>query len=387
MNSATVKQEPGTHKKCHQYKQRFKNSWLSGEFSPWLSRNPQDTDRPFCLCCQRKLEGGIAHIRRHAASINHKKRAEGIDGHNIDSKLDFGPHLDSENSLHVDEDHGFKESIKKKSYVSADNINLEDSAHDSYLGQHQLNIDEGNGFEESTKKKNYAPGNRINIEDSSHDSYLGQHQLNVNEADDFNESIKKKNYVADNNMHIEDPPHDSYLGQQLNINESHEFKESVKKKSYVSANNINLEDSAHDSFIGQQQLDINEGNCFKESIKKKSYASDHNIQVEDSSHHQISINQISVSQSYLTFNDAAVSQQGCSSFPPTSSIDIIEQQGCSSFPPTSSINGVEHIEMQSLQHAPLSYHNINVTPGESLVQTAGAWQHENHEPIIFGVSF
>ena len=58
------------------YKQKFRDAWLSKEFNPWLERSYQDPDRPYCLFCEKQLEGGIVHLRRHAKSIIHKKKEE-----------------------------------------------------------------------------------------------------------------------------------------------------------------------------------------------------------------------------------------------------------------------------------------------------------------------
>ena len=37
------------------YKQKFRNCWLQTEFTPWISRNPDDPDKPYCLYCKRKI--------------------------------------------------------------------------------------------------------------------------------------------------------------------------------------------------------------------------------------------------------------------------------------------------------------------------------------------
>ena len=74
------------------YKQKFRNCWLQTEFTPWISRNPDDPEKPYCLYCKRKLEGGVAHLRRHAKSTYHKKREEQV---NIDATQAETDHIPS----------------------------------------------------------------------------------------------------------------------------------------------------------------------------------------------------------------------------------------------------------------------------------------------------
>jgi len=63
-------------KKSKRYKQRFRECWLNSEYSSWLRRHPSDTDMALCAYCDRKLTGNISHIKRHASSTLHQKRAE-----------------------------------------------------------------------------------------------------------------------------------------------------------------------------------------------------------------------------------------------------------------------------------------------------------------------
>lgn len=81
---SSIKQEKGSTSsstkvtspsKSKYYKQKFRASWLGEEFSPWLTRNPSNPDGPYCVFCERKLEGGISHIRRHARSSMHRKKS------------------------------------------------------------------------------------------------------------------------------------------------------------------------------------------------------------------------------------------------------------------------------------------------------------------------
>lgn len=60
-------------KKPKIYKQKIRPCWMSGEFSEWLIRSPNNHDAPYCKVCWRKIEGGVCHLRRHSSSSLHKK--------------------------------------------------------------------------------------------------------------------------------------------------------------------------------------------------------------------------------------------------------------------------------------------------------------------------
>ena len=89
--------------KSKYYKQKFRNCWLSEEFSPWLIRNPNNPERPYCIYCDRKLEGGIAHLRRHAKCSMHKKKETTTTFNNIPGNLELSQNKAEINPLQIAE--------------------------------------------------------------------------------------------------------------------------------------------------------------------------------------------------------------------------------------------------------------------------------------------
>ena len=105
-----------TKSKSKIYKQKFRNCWFGSEFSPWIARHPDDLDKPYCTYCDRKLEGGAAHLRRHAKSSYHKKRER---THQIGG-FEMVEHSDNiNNGLHP-EDHVMTTAHQAQHYETVD---------------------------------------------------------------------------------------------------------------------------------------------------------------------------------------------------------------------------------------------------------------------------
>ena len=45
-------------------------------FSDWLTRDPSDPSFAFCLACDKRLKGGLAHLRRHSDTPYHRRRMQ-----------------------------------------------------------------------------------------------------------------------------------------------------------------------------------------------------------------------------------------------------------------------------------------------------------------------
>lgn len=57
------------------YSQKFVDKWLN-IFHPWLARDDEDANKPFCRACQCRLDCNRCHLQRHERTTKHARNLD-----------------------------------------------------------------------------------------------------------------------------------------------------------------------------------------------------------------------------------------------------------------------------------------------------------------------
>lgn len=116
--------EPSSTKKAKKiYLHKYKSEWENGEYKKWIKRSNKGIHYFHCKICTSDYIGGLAAVKKHAASMKHTKNAKAV---NIQMSVTNMPFIKSNNVLNTQIK---RAELKIAAFITEHNIAFNSAEH------------------------------------------------------------------------------------------------------------------------------------------------------------------------------------------------------------------------------------------------------------------